>query len=99
MTGYIELDAGWDARRLESRLRPFGIRPRLRMTADIDRLSRRLSTAERNVVDLVMAGWSNADIASQLRMSYDTVRTHVSRIMAKLNADSRMRVTTDLLDG
>jgi DNA-binding NarL/FixJ family response regulator len=98
MTGYIELDAGWDARRLESRLRPFGIRPRLRMTADIDRLSQRLSGAERTVADLVMAGWSNADIASQLRMSYDTVRTHIARVMAKLNADSRMRVTMDRLD-
>ncbi|WBB70113.1 response regulator transcription factor [Micromonospora sp. WMMD812] len=49
----------------------------------------RLTTREREVFDLVVAGRDNTDIADVLRISPATARTHVSRLLAKVGARDR----------
>ena len=49
----------------------------------------RLSPREREVVHLVALGETAREIADDLHISHDTVRTHVRNAMAKLNARSR----------
>jgi DNA-binding NarL/FixJ family response regulator len=41
------------------------------------------------VLRLIAAGRSNAEIAGELDVSNETVKTHVSRILAKLEARDR----------
>jgi len=48
-----------------------------------------LSTREREVLALLADGMRNAEIATRLYLSPSTVKTHVSRIMAKLNVSTR----------
>ncbi|MFC0507806.1 response regulator [Micromonospora costi] len=49
----------------------------------------RLTAREREVLDLVVAGRDNAEIADALRISPATARTHVSRLLAKVGARDR----------
>jgi DNA-binding NarL/FixJ family response regulator len=51
-----------------------------------------LTEREREVVRLVAAGLSNAEIAEQLVVSPLTAKTHVSRAMTKLNARDRAQL-------
>ena len=60
------------------------IRPRVR----VDRL-RALTPREIDVLRLIAAGRSNAEIGVELFVSSETVKTHVSRILTKLDARDR----------
>ena len=51
----------------------------------------RLTDREHEVAVLISRGLSNADIAADLYMSVPTVKAHVSRILAKLDADNRVQ--------
>ncbi|MFI8192686.1 response regulator [Streptomyces sp. NPDC085946] len=51
-----------------------------------------LNDREREVAVAVGRGLSNADIARRLYMSVATVKTHVSRILAKLGLNNRVQV-------
>jgi DNA-binding NarL/FixJ family response regulator len=51
-----------------------------------------LTEREREMVSGVATGMSNAEIAGQLVVSPDTVRTHVSRAMVKLGARDRAQL-------
>jgi DNA-binding NarL/FixJ family response regulator len=51
-----------------------------------------LTEREREVAIAVGAGASNADVASRLYMSEATVKAHVSRLLAKLDAANRVQV-------
>jgi DNA-binding NarL/FixJ family response regulator len=51
-----------------------------------------LTEREREMVSWVATGRSNAEIAEQLVVSPDTVRTHVSRAMVKLGARDRAQL-------
>jgi DNA-binding NarL/FixJ family response regulator len=53
---------------------------------------RTLSDREREVATQVGRGLSNAHIAAQLYMSEATVKAHISRILTKLNATSRVQI-------
>jgi pimeloyl-ACP methyl ester carboxylesterase/DNA-binding CsgD family transcriptional regulator len=48
-----------------------------------------LTSREREVLELVAQGFSNAKISVQLKISDKTVRNHVSIILSKLGAESR----------
>jgi DNA-binding NarL/FixJ family response regulator len=48
-----------------------------------------LTTREREVLHLVGTGITNHEIGSQLTISEGTVKTHLSRVMTKLNLTSR----------
>jgi len=54
----------------------------------------RLTEREREVLRLVAAGLSNAEIAGQLVISPLTAKTHVGRVLAKLNCHDRAQLVT-----
>lgn len=59
----------------------------VRVGASGDRF--RLSPREHDVLNLLVQGLSNRDIAGRLLISMDTVKTHVSHIMEKLEVTDR----------
>lgn len=94
---YDGLGAAWDARRATTRLRAHGVR--LRAAAGGGHAAsgpRSLTTTERKVAGLVAEGLSNPDVAERLNLSRRTVESHVSRILAKLGAASRIEVKAHL---
>jgi len=48
-----------------------------------------LTGREREILQLLADGMSNADVASRLFISQETVKSHVRHILAKLEADTR----------
>lgn len=48
-----------------------------------------ISNREYDVLELIAAGLSNQDIADRLFVSTSTVKTHVSNVLAKLDASRR----------
>ncbi len=48
-----------------------------------------LTTREREILQLLADGMSNADVATKLIISQETVKSHVRHILAKLEADTR----------
>jgi DNA-binding NarL/FixJ family response regulator len=66
--------------------------------AAAERSLRALTEREREVATQVGQGRSNADIAGQLYMSEATVKAHLSRILAKLNAANRVQVAIIVRD-
>ncbi|HEX2053970.1 MAG TPA: response regulator transcription factor [Actinomycetota bacterium] len=56
------------------------------------RLLDRLTEREREVLALVAKGLSNKDIAEKEYLSYATVKTHISRILTKLNMRDRAQL-------
>lgn len=55
-----------------------------------DLLARQLTDREREVLALLAEGCASEDIAGQLNISRNTVRTHVQSILAKLGVHSRL---------
>jgi DNA-binding NarL/FixJ family response regulator len=51
-----------------------------------------LTTREREVLELVAQGLSNAEIAEALTLERTTIKTHVQRILTKLGARNRVEV-------
>jgi DNA-binding CsgD family transcriptional regulator len=51
-----------------------------------------LSAREREIVGLVAHGHTGREIADELRIAHDTVRTHVRNAMIKLQARSRAQL-------
>jgi DNA-binding NarL/FixJ family response regulator len=69
------------------------------LTRLLPRLQRRsgthgaeLTDREREILDLLARGLSNADIGQQLTISVHTVRNHVANLSAKLGAHSKLEV-------
>lgn len=67
------------------RLRPEAAHP------ERDRVARTLAPRELEVLEQLAAGLSNAEIATELVISMETVKTYVSRILAKLGLRDRVQ--------
>ena len=51
----------------------------------------KLTAREREVLSLVVEGRDNTEIAAELVISPETVKTHVSSLLSKLEADNRVQ--------
>ena len=67
------------------------LRPTDAFRAARDNVRRLLTTRELEVLRQIAAGCSNAEIAAELAISLETVKTYVSRILAKLDLRDRVQ--------
>jgi DNA-binding CsgD family transcriptional regulator len=74
----------------------WGERFRREIDAEIDATDA-LSPREKEIVHLVALGLTGPEIADELHISHDTVRTHVRNAMSKLNARSRAHLVARAL--
>lgn len=58
-----------------------------------------LSPREREIVDLLVQGQSNKEMADQLCLSGDTVKTHLQHIFRKIGVSSRLEAVVFFLTG
>ena len=58
-----------------------------------------LSSRELEILDLIVKGFSNNEIADKIYISRDTVKTHVSHILKKLSASDRTHAAVKALRG
>jgi DNA-binding NarL/FixJ family response regulator len=70
----------------------FARRPQPGSTAAGSAALDQLTDREREVLELVAKGQSNAEIAATLFVSHATVKTHVSRLLMKLDARDRAQL-------
>jgi PAS domain S-box-containing protein len=71
--------------------------PRFRRTVSPEQKSALLSGREREIVRLVALGNTGPEIADELRIAHDTVRTHARNAMAKVGARSRAHLVAKAL--
>ena len=62
-----------------------------------NRISELLTRREREVVALMAAGATNAEIADRLVISQDTVKSHVKHVLRKLRASNRAEAVSRYL--
>jgi DNA-binding NarL/FixJ family response regulator len=60
-------------------------------TPEQDRRLGSLTDREREVLTVMASGWSNTEIAERLCLAESTVKSHVSRILAKVGARDRVQ--------
>jgi DNA-binding CsgD family transcriptional regulator len=89
---YTELAAAGELRRAEIRLRRHGVHRRGDRRARAATGWDALTPAELRVARLVAEGRANPDIAAGLFLSRRTVEVHVSHILTKLGARSRVEI-------
>jgi DNA-binding NarL/FixJ family response regulator len=70
----------------------FARRPAPAATDSTRKALDQITEREREVLELVARGRSNAEIAAQLYVSHATVKTHVSRLLMKLDARDRAQL-------
>jgi len=66
--------------------------------AAVDAFTAALSNRERDVFARMVRGESNAEIADELVVSVETVKTHVKRILRKIGAANRLEAITLYMD-
>jgi DNA-binding NarL/FixJ family response regulator len=93
---YLDLDAAWDLARADVRLRPQYIRRGHRSRRRRGTGWAALTPTEQKIAQLIATGQSNPEIAAKLVLSRRTVETHVSHILTKLDARSRIDIAVQL---
>ena len=68
-----------------------------RRSVEIDREPGELSPRELEIVRMIARGESGPEIAAELHIAHDTVRTHVSNAMKKVGARSRAHLVAKVL--
>jgi DNA-binding CsgD family transcriptional regulator len=90
---YRGMEAEWAIRGASARLHGYGIRPRQHgYRARPDHGWESLTPTETKIARLIADGRSNPDIAAELLISRNTVHAHVSHILAKVGARSRLEI-------
>lgn len=72
---------------------------RFRRTVAEDASGARVTAREREVIRLVALGLTGPEIADELHIAHDTVRTHVRNAMTKVGARSRAHLVAKALGG
>ncbi len=91
------LGARYDLMRVVAAAREAGLRPGRRPGRLTEHGVGSLTPAERAVAELVAEGLTNPEIGEQLHVSRNTVRTHVSRALAKLGCRSRAEIAVAMV--
>src|SRR5437667_2927956 len=68
-------------------------------TAGRDNVALSLSPREREIVDLLVLGRSNKEMAEQLCLSSDTIKAHLQHIFRKIGVSSRLEAVVFFLTG
>lgn len=89
----------WTQLKLAPRPAPLPAPEREVAAADSRPDLRRLTDREREILELVACGLSNKEIAGRLYVSEATVKTHVSRILQKLDLPDRTKAAVYLIRG
>ncbi|OMC49593.1 LuxR family transcriptional regulator [Mycobacterium sp. IS-1264] len=89
---YIAYEAVADARRVGRELRRLGVQRRIVAQPRAKTGWDSLTDSELKVVNLIAQGATNRDVATQLRLSPHTVKTHVHNAFAKLGIASRAQL-------
>ena len=63
-----------------------------------NRMEMPLTDREREIATLVTRGLSNKEIAQELHLSANTIRTHISNILRKLNLSNRTQIAIYIKD-
>lgn len=95
---YIECGATADARRVGRTLRRLGVERRIVTHPRAKSGWDSLTDSELTVINLIAQGATNRDVATQLGLSPNTVKTHVHRAFAKLGITSRMQLAQLMRD-
>ena len=90
---YMGHEALADARRVGRELRRLGVERRIVSQPRVKTGWNSLTDSELTVVNLIAAGVTNRDVATQLHLSLHTVKTHVHNAFAKLGINSREQLT------
>jgi len=85
----FEAGATAEVNRIEARMRELGARPRAGRPKGPRRPEGSLSAREEEVVALVAAGSSNAEVAARLFLSERTVQDHISNAQRRLGLNGR----------
>jgi DNA-binding CsgD family transcriptional regulator len=90
---YLHHEALADARRVGRALRGLGVERRVVSQSRAKTGWDSLTDSELTVVNLIAAGVTNRDVATQLHLSLHTVKNHVHNAFAKLGINSRAQLT------
>jgi DNA-binding CsgD family transcriptional regulator len=93
LTIYAQSGAAWDAARVRSRLRAQGVRRRLVAPEREETGWAAMTDSELAVARLVAQGLTNREVAEHLFVSPHTVSSHLRRVFAKLDINSRVDLT------
>jgi DNA-binding CsgD family transcriptional regulator len=91
---YQQVDAERDLDRVRARMRALGARPRHWSCAERPMFGwDSLTDTERRVVDLVVEGLTNRQVAARLFLSPHTVAFHLRQVFRKLDINGRVQLT------